>query len=74
MSKENEDKSPQLNQLLDFLSLNIGQPNINRSSAKQQNKCCKCGGEATKFKDELSRKEYGLTGWCQSCQDDFFGG
>lgn len=24
------------------------------------------------FRDELSRKEYGITGMCQVCQDNFF--
>ena len=24
------------------------------------------------FKDELSRKEFEISGLCQSCQDDFF--
>lgn len=74
MGKKNEEKSPQIKELLDFLSLNIGTPNINRTTAKKQQKCCKCGGDASVFKDELSKKEYSLTGWCQTCQDDFFGG
>lgn len=25
------------------------------------------------FKDELSKKEYAISGLCQSCQDDTFG-
>jgi uncharacterized CHY-type Zn-finger protein len=25
------------------------------------------------FRDELSIREYGISGLCQSCQDDFFG-
>lgn len=25
------------------------------------------------FRDELSRKEYKISGMCQKCQDDFFG-
>jgi hypothetical protein len=26
------------------------------------------------FRDELSKKEFGISGFCQSCQDDIFGG
>ena len=25
------------------------------------------------FRDDLSRKEYAISGMCQECQDDFFG-
>lgn len=28
-----------------------------------------CGGPATEFRDDLSRKEYRISGLCQSCQD-----
>ena len=37
------------------------------------NQCVKCGTYDLTFRDELSRKEYQLTVWCQSCQDEFFG-
>ena len=33
-----------------------------------------CGGPATEFKDDLSRKEYTISGLCQKCQDEVFGG
>ena len=74
MEKRNEEKSEQIKKLLDFLSMEIGTSNISRTTAKSQSKCCKCGGDASVFKDELSKREYKLTGWCQTCQDDFFGG
>lgn len=32
-----------------------------------------CGGEAVEFTDDLSRKEYSVSGMCQKCQDGFFG-
>ena len=32
-----------------------------------------CGGEAKEFRDELSRREYRISGLCQKCQDAFFG-
>lgn len=32
-----------------------------------------CGGPATEFDDELSRKEYSISGLCQKCQNKVFG-
>ena len=32
-----------------------------------------CGAKATDFRDEVSRKEYTISGLCQSCQDLVFG-
>jgi len=29
--------------------------------------------KATSFRDDISRKEYSISGMCQSCQDDLFG-
>jgi hypothetical protein len=57
---------------LDELALNIF--GRSRSLAQAGNSCVKCGQPATEFKDELSRKEYGITGFCQKCQDSVFGG
>lgn len=41
----------------------------------EQKKCpfCKEDIDETKFKDELSRKEYKISGLCQKCQDKIFG-
>ena len=35
--------------------------------------CVKCGEQAIDFTDELSKKEHGISGFCQSCQDQIFG-
>lgn len=35
--------------------------------------CVRCGQPATEFKDELSKKEFTISGFCQSCQDIIFG-
>lgn len=38
--------------------------------------CATCGRrglEETEFRDELSKKEYGISGMCQKCQDEVFG-
>ena len=35
--------------------------------------CDSQGNNAKSFTDDLSRKEYQISGMCQKCQDDFFG-
>ena len=39
------------------------------------NLCPLCGNpiKMEDFKDNLSRKEYGISGMCQNCQNDIFG-
>lgn len=53
----------------DFVRKIAGDPITN-------NRCARppfgCGKPITTFKDELSRKEYSISGLCQSCQDAFF--
>ena len=34
--------------------------------------CVDCGGEAKAFRDELSQKEFTISGLCQHCQDRLF--
>lgn len=38
-------------------------------------RCPMCGTpiDITTFKDELSLREYSISGVCQACQDDIFG-
>ena len=38
-------------------------------------KCATCGKDMTdaKFKNEISRKEFKISGMCQECQDETFG-
>lgn len=45
------------------------------SESKEKNICVMCGAscEHDDFKDDLSRKEYSISGICQKCQDDLFG-
>ena len=45
---------------------------INRKDTIAANQCVTCGGEALKFKDDLSRTEYSISGMCQTCQDEVF--
>lgn len=38
----------------------------------EQNQCPTCGKKIGKFKDDLSRREYSISGLCQECQDRTF--
>jgi len=35
-------------------------------------KCVICGGDAIEFKNDISRREYDISGMCQKCQDKVF--
>ena len=41
--------------------------------AREANACTWCGEKVTGFKDEISLKEYNISGFCQECQDKTFG-
>ena len=56
--------------LEDLSSLIFGE---SRTESIGGNTCVSCGEEATDFADDLSRKEYGISGLCQACQDEVFG-
>ena len=48
----------------------------NRHQVVHEGRCMCCdstGNIATSFSDDISRKEYSISGLCQSCQDDVFG-
>ena len=62
-------KTGPLAQLLDSFAPKGGMP---RSQALAQQRCAQCAGDATEFKDDISRREYTLTAWCQPCQDKFW--
>lgn len=65
-------KSPEIVSLLDRLSTSIF--GHTRSQCFQTKTCVVCGKSAIEFDDWLSRKEYGISGMCQKCQDvTFFG-
>lgn len=49
--------------------------NLNGGKDPSKGYCATCGdGPVTResFKDELSVKEYGISGMCQKCQDSVF--
>ena len=50
---------------------------VDRVKTITEGYCVSCDTEniiATSFRDDISRKEYAISGLCQSCQDDVFGG
>lgn len=44
-----------------------------RRDAIEMSCCAHCGGEAELFADELSKREYRISGLCQNCQNNVFG-
>ena len=36
--------------------------------------CPICGNPIGEFRDELSKREFEISGMCQNCQDSIFGG
>lgn len=64
------DKSPAMTAFLDSQESPIG---ISRRWAILFDVCYWCGEIITGFRDELSKKEYTISGFCQKCQDDTFG-
>jgi|TARA_R100000049_G_C1884613_1_gene39797 hypothetical protein len=39
-----------------------------------EGRCVTCNNPVREFRDALSVKEHGISGMCQVCQDDVFGG
>jgi hypothetical protein len=65
------DKSPEMENFLNGLAKDFF--GCDRAEAMKSAKCVMCGGPAVEFRDELSRKEFGISGACQKCQDSVFG-
>ncbi len=64
-------KSPEMKKVLDHMSNEIF-GNV-RSVSIEDQVCVWCGEPANKFRDPISRKEFGISGFCQVCQDNTFG-
>lgn len=45
---------------------------VDRLKSIRNDTCVFCGNPALTFKDELSKKEFSISGICQSCQDEVF--
>lgn len=64
---EPSNKSPDIEA---FLSAITGR---DRREQITNNKCMTCGGDAHTFRNDLSRREFSISGMCQACQDSVFG-
>ena len=62
------EKSPSIDS---FLSMIFG---VDRNYGIKNNICTNCGNSVnlSSFKDAISIKEYGISGFCQECQDEIF--
>ena len=63
-------KSDEMMEFLDSITEKYRGRSLSKSW--QRGICVWCGGLATEFKDELSVREYGISGFCQKCQDEVF--
>ena len=62
------DKSDEINKII------LQTTGIDRVKVIQNHQCAfKCIEPRFSWRDELSRKEYLISGLCQNCQDDTFG-
>lgn len=63
-------KSEGIRRALDFLAAGLyGRP---ASQCIQEDVCVKCGQPAVEFADEVSKREFAISGLCQACQDVVF--
>jgi hypothetical protein len=46
---------------------------INRRTSVLNNRCVMCSEAAVSFRNEISRREFSISGMCQHCQDSVFG-
>jgi len=65
------DKSREMIEFLDSMTEQVF--GRSRSLAIAGKGCVNCGKPAGEFRDEISRREFGISGLCQACQDKFFG-
>lgn len=65
------DKDKDFTKSLDVLSESL--TGVKRTDAIKSDTCVFCKQPANKFRDELSRKEFTISGMCQKCQDEVFG-
>jgi hypothetical protein len=60
-------KSPEIDA---FISAIMGR---DRGATIRANVCMFCGQPVTGFRNEISKREFSISGLCQSCQDKTFG-
>lgn len=59
-------KSPEMQRFCDELAKSMGWDGNEKN-------CRTCNSPVGDFKDELSIKEFMISGMCQNCQDEMFG-
>lgn len=69
--QRNDKKVKTIRNLLDKMSSDKPFVN-NRSKALLAQLCVFCENPNLNFLDELSRKEYKISGMCQTCQNNYF--
>jgi uncharacterized CHY-type Zn-finger protein len=64
------------NETLQSFVNNFTKENFGRdlSTSQKQKICVVCGEPIKEFRDDLSKREYEISGLCQECQDEVFGG
>jgi hypothetical protein len=63
-------KHPAIQNLLDMQTCTLyGRP---LSGALALDLCVKCGNKAETFRSALAAKEYEISGYCDTCQDEIF--
>jgi len=66
-----DNKAPAIQKILDATAeLQWGRT---RTASLDSKTCVCCGKSATSFTDDLSKREYSISGLCQTCQDTTFG-
>lgn len=61
------EKAPQIESLISTIA------GKDRHSVVPGKGCMTCDSPNTDFRDDLSRKEYAISGMCQNCQDSVWG-
>jgi len=62
-------KSPEINAFLNALA----PQGRDRVKLIHNDQCVTCLGDAKEFTNDLSKREYAISGMCQVCQDKVFG-
>lgn len=62
-------KSEEIEKTIDSMTPNP----LGRRGSIQSDVCAWCKEPAKEFRNEISRREYGISGFCQKCQDETFG-
>lgn len=68
-------KSEKVDRFLELLAAQIAPDKTHKPRVQTINdrQCMTCANPDLNFRDELSLKEYTISGMCMSCQDEFFG-